>query len=127
MESHPQDGYETTIYSIDGKHKKVITDKWLLEKINQCHHITALYHLNKDILFEVENAFLPLKDYADSIMIDSRGGSVISVMSLLDFFTLIDIGKRIKIAKRHSEDGKEVSGIGYGCLEIEEFSRGLGS
>ena len=103
MEDYSKYGYEARIFSKGGKLLKTITDKENIEKINQCKHISALDHISKDILQEVERSFLPLKPYASSLLIETRGGDVISTMSLEDFLAIIEIAKRIEIQERYPE------------------------
>jgi hypothetical protein len=101
-------GLEARIYSADGKYKKIITDKDFLEKINQCHHPTALFHETKDIITEVERILLPLKSQSASLFIETKGGAVVSRMTLEDFFNLLDIGKRIEIKDRFQISNPEI-------------------
>src|SRR3990170_5747686 len=91
---------EARIYSADGKYEKIFTDAEFLIKINQCHHLTALVHETKDIILEVEKILSPLKSHAASLLIETKGGSVISKMSLEDFFSWLDLGKRIEVYDR---------------------------
>ena len=91
---------EAKIYSADRKYEKIITDTEFLKKINQCEHLTALDHTTKEIILEVEKILLPLKPHAASLFLETKGGSVVSRMSLEDFFGLLDIGKRIEIYDR---------------------------
>jgi len=97
-------GYGMKIYSEDRKFEKVFTDKEFLEKINQCHHITSLDHETKDTIRIIEKTLSPLKPKASSLLIETRGGIVISTMSLEDFFLLLDLGKRVKITNRYPEE-----------------------
>ena len=91
---------EARIYSADGKYEKIFTDKAFLTKINQCHHLTALDHETKDIILEVEKILLPLKPHAASLLIETKGGGVVATMSLEDFFSWLELGKRIEVHDR---------------------------
>ena len=103
MEDYSRYGYKARIFSKGGKLLKTITDNENIEKINQCKRISALDHISKDILQDVERLFLPLKPYASSLHIETRGGNVISTMSLEDFLAIIEIAKRIEIQERYPE------------------------
>ncbi len=119
-------GSETRIFSADGKYQIVFTDKELLEKINKCNLPFSLYNLTKDYIFEVENILLPLKSRAESLFIESKGGSVVSKMTLEDYFTLLDLEKRIEISDRFLKAnplGKEI--IKSIDQEIQDFLHDL--
>jgi len=66
-----------------------------------------LSHKTKEILIEVKNAFLPLVPHSDNLLIETMGGNVISTMNLRDFLCLIDVGKRIDITERYSNEEKK--------------------
>ena len=96
-------GYETRIYSADGEFEHIITDEDFLKQINQCEHPFALFHQSKDTIIAVEEILSPLKPKAELLIIESKGGSVVSKMTLTDFFCLLDLGKRIEIFDRDAQ------------------------
>jgi hypothetical protein len=65
----------------------------------------------------VEATLMPLKSHASSLLLEARGGGVVSAMTLEDFFLLIELGKRITVTNR-LRNGKEVSSIGVINSEI---------
>jgi hypothetical protein len=50
---------------------------------------------------------LPLKPQAAKLFIETKGGSVLSRMTLEDFFSLLEIGKRIEIKDRFQIDNPQ--------------------
>lgn len=126
MNEQANTGYEAKIYTKDGRHEKVFTDDIFLEKVNQCHHITAIYHTDKRIFSDVEETLRPLLDNADSIFIETRGGAVIATMTLADFFALIELGKRITVMNRE-RGGRELANTGTVYRDVSDFLRELAS
>ena len=119
--------YEARIYSIDGKHEKIFTNKEFLNKINECEHLTALCHEKKDTILEVEKILLPLKPKATSLILETKGGSVIAKMTLEDFFNLLDIAKRIDISDRFIKANPLAMEIAYSVDdEIQDLLNKLG-
>ena len=119
-------GYETRIYSADGKYEQIFTDKYFLENIHHCTHPTFLDNEKKDSIREAERILLPLKDHAASLFIETKGGSVVATMTLEDFFNLIDIGKRIEIHDRFREPGQPGNEVSKSVDEqISEFRNRL--
>jgi len=119
--------YEARIYSKDGKYEKIFTDKEFVDKINQCEHITALYHEKKDIILEVEKILLPLKPRSTSLILETKGGSVVARMSLEDFFILLDLGKRIEVGDRFQKTSPLTKeGITSLDEEIQDLLKKLG-
>jgi len=127
MEDLSKITYEARIISKDGKLLKEFKDDEFLEKINQCLHITALYHKTKETLVEIEKAFLPLKPYVNSLIIETRGGNVVCTMSLKDFLTIIKIGKRIKITERFLDDKQEKLRFSTVEQDIRDILTNLGA
>ena len=120
--------YETKIYSKDKKIEKVFSDKEFLEKINQCEHITALYNKSKETIREIEKTLSPLRPQASSLLIETRGGNVIATMSLADFFSLLNLGKRITVTERYPDGNLQEEGIFVSTdEEIDDLLRQLDS
>lgn len=119
--------YEARIYSTDGKYEKVFTDKDFVDKINKCEHLTALYHKEKDIILEVEKILLPLKPRATYLMLETKGGSVVALMILEDFFNLLDIAKRIEIDDRFQKVSPQTKEVTSNInKDIQDFVKEIG-
>ena len=119
--------WEARIYSTDRKYEKIFTDEAFVEKINQCKHFTALYHETKDIILEVEKILLPLKPRAASLILETKGGSVVAKMTLEDFFDLLEIAKRTEVGDRFHKAGSPTEQVSKSIdEEIQEFLGQLG-
>lgn len=110
--------YEAKIYSVDRKYEKVFIDENFLKAINECEHICSMTHMTKEVILDTENKFLPLKPFAKSLMLETKGGSVVSTMTVEDFFLLLDLGKRIDISDRFLGKKKQIE-LTYATVEDE--------
>jgi len=112
--------YEARIYSMDGKYEKVFTNEAVVRKICECEHVTAFVHKTKDMIDEVENLLTPLKPKAASLILETKGGRVVSRMKLEDYFLLLELAKRVEISDRN-EHTPETTVNQSTADEIQEF------
>ena len=111
---------EARIYSVDGKYEKVFTNEAVIRKICECHHFTAFVHKTKSMINEVENLLTPLKPKAAYLILETKGGRVVSKMTLEDYFLLLELAKRTEISDR-DEHIPETNDPQSAADEIQEF------